>query len=109
MHGGEGRVEEFAAVLKEMMLKIKETGAEMIFISQGPYCTHKSPHINDERFNPCIERMCELEKNGTLKKYYETYIKVAKSCGAKICDLYSIWSLCPEIQWGMRFRIHLDL
>ena len=23
MHGGEGRVEEFAAVLKEMMLKIK--------------------------------------------------------------------------------------
>ncbi len=27
----------------------------------------------------------------------------------RVCDLYSIWSLTPEIQWGMRFRIHLGL
>ena len=27
----------------------------------------------------------------------------------RICDLYSIWSLSPEIHWGMRFRIHLGL
>lgn len=27
----------------------------------------------------------------------------------RVCDLYSIWSLAPEIQWGMRFRIHLGL
>ena len=27
----------------------------------------------------------------------------------RVCDLYSIWSLSPEIQWSMRFRIHLGL
>ena len=27
----------------------------------------------------------------------------------RVCDLYSIWSLAPEVQWGMRFRIHLGL
>lgn len=27
----------------------------------------------------------------------------------RVCDLYSIWSLSPQIQWGMRFRIHLGL
>ena len=27
----------------------------------------------------------------------------------RVCDLYSIWSLTPEVQWGMRFRIHLGL
>ena len=27
----------------------------------------------------------------------------------RLCDLYSVWSLAPEIQWGMRFRIHLGL
>ena len=27
----------------------------------------------------------------------------------RVCDLYSVWSLSPEIQWGMRFRIHLGL
>lgn len=27
----------------------------------------------------------------------------------RVCDLYSIWSLSPQIQWGVRFRIHLGL
>lgn len=27
----------------------------------------------------------------------------------RVADLYSIWSLSPNIQWGMRFRIHLGL
>ena len=27
----------------------------------------------------------------------------------RVCDLYSVWSLSPTIQWGMRFRIHLGL
>ena len=27
----------------------------------------------------------------------------------RICDLYSVWSLVPDIQWAMRFRIHLGL
>ena len=27
----------------------------------------------------------------------------------RVCDLYSIWSLSPDIHWGMRFRIHLGL
>ena len=27
----------------------------------------------------------------------------------RVCDLYSIWALSPQIQWGMRFRIHLSL
>ena len=27
----------------------------------------------------------------------------------RVCDLYSVWSLSPDIRWGMRFRIHLGL
>ena len=27
----------------------------------------------------------------------------------RVCDLYSVWSFTPEIQWAMRFRIHLGL
>ena len=27
----------------------------------------------------------------------------------RVCDLYSVWSLSPDIQWAMRFRIHLGL
>ena len=27
----------------------------------------------------------------------------------RVCDLYSVWSLSPQIEWAMRFRIHLGL
>jgi len=27
----------------------------------------------------------------------------------RVCDLYSIWSLSPKVQWALRFRIHLGL
>ena len=27
----------------------------------------------------------------------------------RVCDLYSVWSLSPQVQWAMRFRIHLGL
>lgn len=27
----------------------------------------------------------------------------------RLCDLYSVWSLSPSMQWGIRFRIHLGL
>ena len=27
----------------------------------------------------------------------------------RVADLYSVWSLSPEIHWAMRFRIHLGL
>ena len=27
----------------------------------------------------------------------------------RVADLYSVWSLSPQVQWAMRFRIHLGL
>ena len=27
----------------------------------------------------------------------------------RICDLYSIWGITPNVQWAIRFRIHLGL
>ena len=27
----------------------------------------------------------------------------------RICDLYSIWSITPEVHWALRFRLHLGL
>ena len=27
----------------------------------------------------------------------------------RVCDLYSVWSLSPSVEWAMRFRIHLGL
>ncbi|MBR6304220.1 MAG: carboxypeptidase-like regulatory domain-containing protein [Paludibacteraceae bacterium] len=44
-------------------------------------------------------------------KSHTLYAEVGVGIGniLRVCDLYSIWSLSPEIHWGMRFRIHLGL
>ena len=42
---------------------------------------------------------------------HQFYAEIGVGIGniLRICDLYSIWSLSPDIQWAMRFRIHLGL
>ena len=27
----------------------------------------------------------------------------------RVCDLYSVWSITPKVEWALRFRIHLGL
>ena len=42
---------------------------------------------------------------------HSLYAEVGVGIGniLRVCDLYSVWSVSPEIHWGMRFRIHLGL
>ena len=42
---------------------------------------------------------------------HQLYTEVGIGIGniLRICDLYSIWSITPNVQWGLRFRIHLGL
>lgn len=42
---------------------------------------------------------------------HQLYAEVGVGIGniLRLCDLYSVWSLSPDIQWGMRFRLHLGL
>ena len=44
-------------------------------------------------------------------KNHQLYAEVGVGIGniLRVCDLYSVWSLSPTIQWGIRFRIHLGL
>ena len=42
---------------------------------------------------------------------HQLYSEIGVGIGniLRVCDLYSVWSLSPQIQWAMRFRIHLGL
>ena len=46
-----------------------------------------------------------------LQSPHNLYAEVGIGLGniLRVADLYSVWSLAPEIQWAMRFRIHLGL
>ena len=42
---------------------------------------------------------------------HQLYSEVGIGIGniLRVCDLYSVWSLTPNVQWALRFRIHLGL
>ena len=48
-----------------------------------------------------------LSSTSTGRLYAEVGVGIGNIL--RVCDLYSVWSLSPDIQWGMRFRIHLGL
>ena len=52
-----------------------------------------------------------LSNQPSAISYQQFYSEIGLGIGniLRVCDLYSIWSLSPTIQWGMRFRIHIGL
>lgn len=46
-----------------------------------------------------------------LQSPHQLYAEIGVGIGniLRVADLYSVWSLSPDIQWAMRFRIHLGL
>ena len=49
------------------------------------------------------------QKSTTNKHQFYSEIGVGIGNILRVCDLYSVWSLSPDIEWAMRFRIHLGL
>ena len=47
----------------------------------------------------------------TISQRSSLYAELGVGIGniLRVCDLYSVWSLSPDIRWAMRFRIHLGL
>ena len=45
------------------------------------------------------------------KSPHEFYSEIGIGLGnlLRICDLYSVWSITPEVHWALRFRLHIGL
>ena len=54
--------------------------------------TAVSPHLRDELFINLANKFSKtVQKDGLLKKYYDTAKAVCAEYGIKVCDLYSVW------------------
>ena len=88
---GESGVQTYGENLREMFKKIKATGAEVIYITEGPLCTKVSPHITNPRLLPLAETFSQWENKGILNSYFDHGKNVATEEGVKVCDVYSAW------------------
>lgn len=89
--GGDGGVTAYREDLREMFRRIKDTGAEVIYLTEGPFCTKTSPTITDDRLKSLAEKFSDLENRGVLARYFSLGKEVANEEGVECCDVYSAW------------------
>ena len=53
--------------------------------------------------------VCTLSAGDTSGHQFYSEIGIGIGNILRVADLYSVWSLSPEVAWAMRFRIHLGL
>ena len=90
--GGESALPLYEQSLRGIFTRIRESGAEILFLATNAMNTAVSPHLRDELFINLANKFSNtVQKNGLLKKYYDTAKAVCAEYGIKVCDLYSVW------------------
>lgn len=77
--------------LRNIFTQIRADGAEVIFLTQN----YMNTYISYRNPEPLLRNISALhmqkQNEGDLKAYMEAASAVAAECGAKVCDLYSVW------------------
>ena len=92
-HGGNDGVEAYASSLSDMFKRIKTFGAEVIYLTEGPFCTRTSHTVTDDRLKALAEKFSDLENRGVLARYFAAGMAIAKEESVECCDVYSAWKV----------------
>lgn len=87
----EGGLERYTTSLDGIFKKVKETGAECIFMTENTMNTHVSCHVTFDRFREIAEGTAKVQNDGILDMYFEAAKKVAAENGVRVCDCHAKW------------------
>ena len=88
---GEAGLEKYLNALDGIFKKVKEAGAECIFMTENMMNTHVSCHVTNPRFAEIAEGAAKRQNEGILDLYFESAKKVAVENGMRVCDCYAKW------------------
>ena len=89
-------LEEYTNSVRSIVKKVKETNAEVIFLTQNFMNTKVSCHLAEEELINCAKGSLEIQNKGVLEKFQLSGLNAAKESGAVICDLYPVWEKLYE-------------
>jgi len=89
-NGMEG-LEDYKEIIRKIISKLIVHGMEVIFLTQNYMNTEVSCLLTDPVLRAFSVGTMETQNNGTLKQYMAAARDVALACGAKVCDLYTMW------------------
>lgn len=87
---------EYKSNLKNIFIKLAESGSEVIFMTPNMMNTYVSNRLEHEQIFKMSEWTMKLQNEGILDLYCEAAKETAKECGAAVCDVYSKWKKLSE-------------
>ena len=83
--------------IKEILLKIKESGAEAIFLTENYMNSRVSLKLAPSELLTNIAKACCITQNeGCLKAYFEAAKKMCAEIDVPVCDIYHAWEIMEK-------------
>ena len=92
----EGELDTYVDSLKEIFRKVKESGAELIFMTPNLRCTKVDESITDETLIGFAERISKNENDGWLQKYLDCARKLCEEMNVIVCDYNKVWKMFAD-------------
>lgn len=87
----ESGIERYAASLGEIFRRVRESGAEVIFMTPNLRSDDTDYRNPDKLLEGCVRGVAENERAGWLQKYLEAAKKTAREADVRICDCNALW------------------
>ncbi|MBR5508000.1 MAG: GDSL family lipase [Clostridia bacterium] len=93
---GMEKIDTYTKSLGEIFDRLKDFGAEIIFMTPNMKCTSISCHITDSLIKEVAEINMKSQLDGTMDNYIESALNVCKEKDVIVCDCYSKWKKLSE-------------
>lgn len=86
-------IEEYKNSLKTIFSKLKQSGCEIVFLTENMMNTECSCHLQNDKFRELAKNYMKLQNTGVLDAYFDAGTELAYEYDIPVCDVYSKWKL----------------
>jgi len=92
-----GSLEDYLTSLESIFLKIRQTGAEIIFMTPNMLNTSVAEDTPKEFYEYAI-KTAKMQNEGKMDLYMDSAVQLAKKMGIQVCDCYKKWKELSKTQ-----------
>lgn len=88
---GDTGIPVYAENLRKIFTALTANGSEVIYLTQNMMNTEMSHRLQEPKFRHIAEATMKRENDGLLERYFAAGKETARSCGVRVCDIYTKW------------------
>lgn len=92
-----GSLEDYLTSLESIFLKIRQTGAEIIFMTPNMLNTSVAEDTPKEFYEYAI-KTAKMQNEGKMDLFMDSAVQLAERLGIKVCDCYKKWKELSKTQ-----------